>query len=341
MRRKKPTPESQDQEGPVSRNNGDTIRVIAPKKGSGRFAVSLEPKKPEPDKKPDGKERLHKQPRAMLKTLARTVGKNMQEPSLFSLQGLEEEAGEIGLYKERQVISRNTAVLAEYILKQLQATKGESLIIENLSPLAELLGQSNYEIKIYLLNLGGFTYPITDIDEDNNLVLTVEQLFHVSFMYDKELIEEYRSGAVKAISGGGLSFLKDRPFKQITVTPNSKFLQGLQGKGLGNVLVNDGFLSLGLELTDTAYKILKYSASNRPKQKIGLEKFITQIGLERQAKTQGRPRILNTILAALQELQDKGHITSFSYDPEAKLFSFAYSNRYVKHREGRTEEKPS
>jgi hypothetical protein len=340
MRRKKQTPESQEREAPVSRNNGDTIRVIAPKKGSGRFAVSLEPKKPEPDKKPDEKERLHRQPRAMLKTLARTVGKNMQEPSLFSLQGLEEETGEIG-FKERQVISKNTAVLAKYIVKQLQATKGETLTIENLSPLAEALGQSNYEIKIYLLNLGGFTYPIADIDEDNNLVLTVEQLFHVSFMYSPEDGEEFKKGAVKAIRGGGLIILKDRPFKQITVTPNRKFLQGLQGKGLGNVLVNDGFLSLGLELTDTAYKILTYSASNRPKQKIGLEKFIIKIGLERQAKTQGRPRILSTILAALQELQDKGHITSFSYDPEAKLFSFAYSNRYVKHSAGRTEEEPS
>jgi hypothetical protein len=53
MRRKKPTPESQDKEGPVSLPNGDTVVIRVPKQG--RASISIGPKKPEPKEAPKGK----------------------------------------------------------------------------------------------------------------------------------------------------------------------------------------------------------------------------------------------------------------------------------------------
>ena len=275
-------------------------------------------------------EKLHKQPRGYLKTTAKLVGKATDEKTLFSLPEAIPESGGNFL---REVISRNTAILGNYLLQLWQQNGGGELVIHNLSPIAETMGNSNYEIKIYLLYLGGYVYPIIDKDE-HGLTLTTEQLFKIKFRYNSKVADKYNAGSVTEIGSGLTKFIKDEPIECIEITPSPLFIKALEGKGLGNVLVvNDKFIKLALSLTDIAYKIFTYSASNKPSQKIAENNLVKHLGIERQIKVQGRPRVRATILKGLQELQDKGHIKSYSYEDATGMYLFTYSEKYVKHQE--------
>jgi len=278
-------------------------------------------------------EKLHKQPRSYLKSMSQLVGKATNETSLFSMPIATKRPGE-GNYV-REVISRNTAVLGQLLLQLWQGNNEKELVIENLSPIAQKMGQTNYEIKIYLLYLGGYTYPIVNTEGDK-LSLTVEQLFKIKFVYGSKVKEKYSSGQFTAIGNDHLNFIKDEPIEKVVIEPNPVFINAIDGKGLGNVLVvNDKFVQLALSITDMAYKIFTYSASNKPNQKIAEDKLIKHLGLERQIKTQGKPRVRATILKGLQELKDKEHIKSYSYDEVKAMYSFTYSDKYVKHQDGK------
>lgn len=278
----------------------------------------------------EGIEKLHKQPRGYLKTTAKLVGKATDEKTLFSLPELIPEKGDNPL---REVISRNTAILGNYLLQLWQQKGGEKLVINNLSPIAETMGNSNYEIKIYLLYLGGYVYPIIDKDEDG-LTLTTEQLFKIKFRYSTKVADKYPNQDFTEIGSGLTKFIKDEPIESIEITPSPLFIKALEGKGLGNVLVvNDKFVKLALSLSDIAYKIFTYSASNRPSYKIAEDNLIKHLGLEKQIKTQGRPRVRDTILKGLQELQDKEHIKSYNYEEAKGIYLFVYSDKYVRHQD--------
>ena len=277
----------------------------------------------------DEVDKLHKQPRGYLKTTAELVGKATDEKTLFSLPEVIQDSGSNFL---REVISRNTAILGNYLLQLWQQNGGE-LVINNLSPIAEIMGNSNYEIKIYLLYLGGYVYPIIDKDKDG-LTLTTEQLFKIKFRYSSKVADKYKAGNFTEIGSGLTKFIKDEPIDSIEITPSHLFIKALEGKGLGNVLVvNDKFIKLALSLTDIAYKIFTYSASNKPSQKIAEDNLVKHLGLEKQIKTQGRPRVRATILKGLKELQDKEHIKSYSYDEATGMYLFTYSDKYVRHQE--------
>ncbi len=289
-------------------------------------------------KRAPGKEsiRLHKQPRSYLKTSAKLVGKSTGEATLFTIPEVRPESGGTFL---REIISRNTAILGNYLLQLWQQTGEEELVVTNLSPIADIMGNSNYEIKIYLLYLGGYVYPIIDKDKGGGFTLTTEQLFKIQFKYGKKVAEKYKIGeagkplGANFITGGLIEFIKDEAIDSIIIKPNPLFIKAMEGKGLGNVLVvNDKFVKLALSLTDIAYKILTYSASNKPSQRIAEKNLIKHLGLERQTKTQGKPRVRETILKGLQELKDKEHIKNYSFEEDLSIYQFAYSDKYIKHR---------
>jgi hypothetical protein len=283
-------------------------------------------------------DKLHKQPRGYLKTTAKIVGKATEEPTLFSLPEIKTEEG-IGLLRE--VISRNTAILGNYLLQLWQQNGGDKLVINNLSPISEIMGNSNFEIKIYLLYLGGYVYPIVDTDKDG-LTLSMEQLFKVQFKYSNTVKNKYQNSEFNEIGTGLTKFIKDEPFESITIEPSKIFIENIKGKGLGNILVvNDKFIKLALSLTDIAYKILTYSVSMKPSIKIAESNLTKHLGLEKQIKTQGKPRVRATILKGLQELQDKEHIKSYSYEEATAMYSFSYSNKYVRHSESKKQLPPS
>jgi hypothetical protein len=291
----------------------------------------LEKKEAELTKKEDSK--LHKQPRGYFKTTAKLVGKSTEAPTLFSLPMAPETKEEGNLLRE--VISKNTAILGHYLLQLWQQEGSKELKIDNLAPLSEMMGVNNHEIKIYLLYLGGYTYPIIDKDKEG-LTLTVEQLFKISFRYSARVGNKYPSGNVPTVGTSLSQFIKDEPLNHVIIAPNPLFLNAFKGGGLGNVLVvNDKFVKLALDLTDIAYKICSYSASNRPTQKILEKNIINHLGLEKQIKTQGKPRVRATILKGFQELQNKGHIKSYSFDEEKEMYSFTYSDKYIKHQDNK------
>lgn len=285
-----------------------------------------------PTKKAEVEEsiKLHRQPRNYLKTTAKLVGKSTDEASLFTLPSVIPETGGNFL---REVISRNTAILGNYLLQLWQQSGKDELVIDNLSPIAKIMGNSNYEIKIYLLYLGGYVYPIIDKDTSGGLTLTTEQLFKIQFKYSPKVGDKYNSGSLTEIGGGITKFIKDEPFERITIKPSPLFIKAIEGKGLGNVLVvNDKFIKLALSISDIAFKILSYSASNKPSQKIAEGNLVKHLGLERQIRSQGKPRIRATILKGLQELQDKEHIKNYTFEEATGMYIFTYSDKYIKHK---------
>jgi len=287
-------------------------------------------------------EKLHKQPRNLLKTVAQRISNTTDEPTLFTLpQKVELGGGAIGELKEE--ISKNTGALAFYLIQKYQENNSKPLEIANLNAIAEVMNCNNYRLKLYLLYLGGYVYPIVDRDErTKELVLTNEQLFKIEFRYSKQIADKYSVNnrgeiqGVERIGNNLLNFIKDEPLDRVVITPSPRFIKALEGKGLGNILtVNNKFVGLILELTDIATKILSYSSSNKPSQKIAEDNLIKHLGLTKQIKKQGRPRVRATILKGLQELQDKEHIKSYSYEEATGMYSYTYSDKYVRFKESK------
>jgi len=321
----------------TSSDNGDRIEVTIPNKPGERVMVikiPLSKKEKEVAAEAGKKERHYKQPRALLKTAAKLVGK-ASEPTLFSLAPPITEPGQGDFLRE--VISKNTAILAYHLMDLYERSRQPTLVIRNLSSIAETLNNTNYEIKIYLLHLGGYTYPVLDINEEGGISLAIEQLFKVEFRYSKEIKEKFSTGELTLVGTDLAQFIKDEPVDSIHITPNQRFIDARGGKGLGNVLVNEKIVKLALGVTDIAFKILSYSASGKPAQAIAEDNLIVHLGLEKQVKTQGRPRIRQTILKGLQELKDWEHITSYSYEEDTSLYRFTYSEKYVSHKDHKRE----
>lgn len=286
-------------------------------------------------------EKLHKQPRSLLKTVGQSISNTTEAPTLFTLpQKVETVGGAIGELKEE--ISKNTGALAFYLIQKYQENNSKPLEITNLTAIAEVMNCNNYRLKLFLLYLGGYVYPIVDRDErTKELVLTNEQLFKIEFRYGQKIADKYsvKEGEIQGVERIGnnlLNFIKDEPMDRVIITPNQRFIEALDGKGLGNILtVNNKFVGLILELTDIATKILCYSSSNQPSLKIKEDNLVKHLGLEKQIKTQGRPRVRATILKGLQELQDKGHIKNYSYQEATGMYSYTYSEKYVRFKESK------
>jgi hypothetical protein len=283
-------------------------------------------------------DKLHKQPRNLLKTVAQRISNTTEEPTLFTIPQKVEPGGAVNNLKEE--ISKNTGALAFYLIQLYQQNGNSTLEINNLSPLTEVMNCNNYRLKLYLLYLGGYVYPIIDKDEvTKELVLSNELLFKIEFRYSKKVADKYsvKEGEIQGVERIGnnvLNFIKDEPLDRVIITPSDRFIKALEGKGLGNILtVNNKFVGLILELTDIATKILTYSSSNKPVQKIAEDNLIKALGLTKQIKTQGKPRVRATILKGLQELKDKEHIKSYSYEEATAMYSFTYSDKYVRHKE--------
>jgi hypothetical protein len=229
-------------------------------------------------------------------------------------------------------MSKKTAVLGNYLLQLWQKEKnliGGKLRITNLAPIVRYLGTSHSELKIYLLYLGGYTYPMVTNDEDGGITLSQEQLFRIEFKYSRETAGKYK----KEIGTTLLAFLRDAPVQYVDITPNIALLDGMKGKGLGNVLVSDNYIKLALDISDLAYKILSYTASNRPSQRIGEDKLIEKLNLQEQQKKRGTPWMRQQISKGFTELQEKRHIKKWNFDEAEQIYSFTYTNEIVKHQD--------
>jgi len=272
--------------------------------------------------------RLHKQPRNLQKTYAKTVGRETNQLSLFSLP---EEIIDNSLTTDPRKISKNTAILGQELVRRWQESPEDELVINNLSELSRFIGNSNYETKIYLLHLSGFTYPLIDKEPGGGLNLSMEQLFKISFKYGPDVEKRHDKGQSEFIGTSMVNFIKDEPIDRIIVKPNERIIKALTGLGLGNVLVSNDSLKLTQGLSEIAFKLYSYTASNKPIQKIKDVKLFEHLGLSEQVKKQGKPRVRKAIASALEELVIMGHIAEHSL--EAGLYSFTYSDRFIKHKD--------
>lgn len=272
-----------------------------------------------------------RQSRSYLKTTAKLVGKDTStEPTLFSLPTVITTPEEGGNFI-RDVISKNTSILGQIILNlwQLNKNEKEELEITNISELGKFIGVSNFEIKMYLLYLGGYTYPLISSGVDK-IDLSMEQLFKVTFTYlKKDLKNKYSVGQLERVGNSVTSFIKNEKPTVITIKPNIKFIDDIAGKGLGNIRVTEKYIKLALGLTDIAYKLLNYTSSNKSPLTISEDRLIIWLGLEKQIKKQGKPRIRETILKGLKELRDKEHIKEFSQDNRF-MFTLISSDNFIR-----------
>lgn len=285
---------------------------------------------------------LHKQSRSYLKTTASLVGKDTSgQRSLFEIPYFDNDINPL-----KDVLSKMTAITGNHLLAKWQTEKDENGVytIKSLNEVAKQLGVEPRELKIYLIYLGGYQRPITRLEitkekgkkEKRILAIYHDKLFFIKFnirLRDNEKDEDFNNDA--RVGTNYLNFIKDRDIDSVEVMPSFTLQEDLNGSGLGNILVDDNFVAFSLGLSDLAYKLFCFSGSNKPTFKINFNKLTDKkyLNLTNQLKKQGKPRILKTIQTALKELQDKGHLTKWSYDETTEQFSWTYSGAFFKHKE--------
>jgi len=275
------------------------------------------------------KPKTHKQSREYMHTVKRTIGRG---DNLFTMPAdgvfIERETPE-----GRNKITSTAAVLGMEIQRLVQEQGAEVVTIYNLRELANRLQIDKIErLKIALLELGGFVRPLVYLDPNKErLAITMAQLYEVTFYYDNNT----EAKTAVELKGTGLSyFIKNQPVDFIEIKPHPKILASLQGKGgkkLGVVLVKDEIIQAARSLSDMALRLLTYTSTNMPEQAIGKNKLYKyeNLNLEEEIKTQGEPRVLESIKRALDELVELQHLESWSLEND--IFRFKYGNKYVLH----------
>jgi len=322
------------------------IQHIKAKLGS--IVVPSSPAPEEVEEAP--KERLHKQPRGLLKTSGSSVGRDKESVSLFSLQTYDDS-----INPTKYILSRNTSITAHYLMDLWQINQKNDAgyyVINNLSEIAKPLNIIPQELKNYIAYLSAYYYPVIKKEKTEKgktrISISNDFLFSVkwNFLLKDSEYDKIRSDDEKV--GTRLSYyLKNVPIESIEIKPNPYFIEELEGRGLGNILVSDDFLAFSQGLSDIAYKIFSLSGSNKPHFKIGFKKLIGKkyLNLESQLygvkndrgkrirAGKGKPHILEKIKDGFIELKDKGHIKSWSYEEDTDFFIWEYTNKIFKHKE--------
>ena len=278
---------------------------------------------PEKQIEPVLQERLHKQPRGYLKTMAALVGRdrsNMTE-------------GNVEAY-ERKTIPRLPAITGNLLLQLWQREKHNDgwLFIRNLSKVAKILGTNSHRLKEYFVLLGGYKYPIITYSDNNSLIVREEnRLFDMRF--DCNTSSFYPQDSM--IGTRYLSFPKGKYVKGVLFRPTSETREQIEGnkKTMGNIMVSDRFVPFCLDLSNMAYKLLCFTASNEPSGKYRFDTIMQPkfLNLERQLKNQGKARLLESIREAFHELGEKGHFKEWGYNDEKDMFTWGISNLIIKH----------
>jgi len=295
----------------------------------------------------DQPERLYKQPRGLLKTTASNVGKDTQSISLFNAPNYDD-----ALQPIRETISKNTGIMAQYLMIKWQRLKDDKGVytINNLSEVARELNFEQREIKNYLVYLGGFIYPVISkgklpngkygVSISNSLMFSVKW----NFVFNNEKDEATYTNDDRI--GTRLSnYIKEIPVQSVEIVPNQDFIDELDGKGLGNIFVSDEHIALCLGLSDMAYKLLALTGSNKSYFKIGFDKLVNKKHLNQESLIKGihnksgkriragkgKPYVHTKIKNALDELQQAGHLKSWNYEEQTKMFSWNCTDKIYKY----------
>jgi hypothetical protein len=264
------------------------------------------------------------------------VGRDLQEgANLFNLPTYDSD---INAHKD--IISKHTAILGQLLLSRWQSKKNSEgyYRIENLTEISNEMGVIPQDLKIYLIYLGGYQYPVVKTKKEfykgkERKIMTTysDKLFYVRFNIEIKEGEPITND--DKIGTNYANFIKDRAVLSVDIAPSQSFIEDIQGRGLGNVFATDNFIAYCLGLSDLAYKIFCFSGSNKPSYKIGFDKLIDSLNLSRQLNKQGEPYILKKIKKALDELQTTGHLTSWTFDKKTKQYSWVYTGLIIRHKE--------
>jgi hypothetical protein len=279
-----------------------------------------------------------KQPRTLLKTISKNLKRDTNSSlDLFTVTAEEVEAGSSLVIPPKEEMNKNTGALALYLMELYQIQGNKKIVIENLEPMAKRFNIDNFRLKHYLWNLGGHVWPVVDKNEEGGLDISNQLLFKVKFSYSETVANKYEvvnNTIIGANRYGNnfLSFLANEPVKCIEIEPCDLLIKALAGKGLGNILTaTDKFLDTVIRLSDIGVKLLTYSTSNKPNKKINEDSLINDLGLNEQLRTQGRPRIRQSILNGLEELKQEGHFIKYSFDEVKKIYEWTYGSRITKY----------
>lgn len=266
----------------------------------------------------------HLQPNGLLKTLAQYTGRDTRKPSLFY-----REAEEVsGASEKRDIITRKSGELILYLIKAYQDQDDEWMRIDNLSELARKTGlSSGQEVKNLLEYLGGYVHPFLERKVGGGIKVEYRQLLEVNVHYSKRVESKYDNTAPEF--RGAINFLKNEPVDYIECKPCTKILNQLSGGDLGSRVINNIILRELPALSDGAYKLIMYAMSNKEKtQAIGEDKLLPKVGYDPEViYKEGAKRIRDRVLKSLQELQDRGHLESYSYDQERRIYSLTKSEK--------------
>ena len=285
------------------------------------------------------KEKNHKQTRSFLRTVAHNIGRG---PNLFSMD-YEEAIKNAG----RTTLTTTATALAMEINRLIQEQGAEKITLPPLTELSRALGGVRLEqVKEALLELGGFSRPLVYKDAESKLiVLTTALLYDVKFFYNEEEKNKEGQSLHKLKGYGGAVYLKNQKPLYITVEPHRMLLDSLYSKGgekkpkptLGSILISNEAILLTQGLSDMAAKLFTYTASGYPMQSINKAKLYKYLNLQEQVKAQGEQRILQRMATALDELQEKEHLASWSLEED--IFRFTYTSKFVKHQSSKRKEK--
>jgi hypothetical protein len=286
------------------------------------------------------KEVLYKESRSLLKTTARSVGRERDgtQLSLFVIPEFQDRELNRSNYPQK------AGVLMQFIMKEWQLRPKDSngyLVIENLQAVADTVNTTTQKLKIYLLMLGGYTYPImkTRIDGKTGRKVTTfsqEQLFKIEVDYYTDNLD---ISVENKVGTSLVSFVKNAPVKEVRIKPCDTLINNISGEkrgvGLGYVLATEDTATIGLGLGTWAYKLFCLSGGEKPTYKIGWSNLIEKLGVSKEDLTkQGKPRIRKQIEQGLDELRDKGHLEYWKFNKERELYDWKYTDMYLRHKDG-------
>jgi len=284
-------------------------------------------------------EPLYRESRSLLKTTARAVGRERdgKQLSLFVMPEFQDRE------LNRTNYPQKAGVLMQFIMKEWQLRPKDNngyLVIENLQAVADTVNTTTQKLKIYLLMLGGYTYPITKTRVDGKTgrkitTFSQEQLFKIEVDYYTDDLDLSNGNKV----GTSLvSFIKNTPVKEVRVRPCDTLINNINGDkrgvGLGYILATENTATIGLLMGSWAYKLFCLSGGEKPTYKIGWANLLERLGVSKEDITkQGKPRIRKQIEQGLDELRDKGHLEYWKFNKERDLYSWKYTDMYLRHKD--------
>lgn len=285
----------------------------------------------------------HKQSRNLVRTIARSAGKDTSQPSLFSLplQRVKEELERMQAESPdgiltKEIMSKKTCMLADILVSkydQLPKNENGSISISDVSGLAAQLKTSVQEMKYMLLLLSGFQYQhVAHYSESKEIVLQTSKLFDIGFVYDQKHEKKIELSGAHLRVEGVMDIVKSVRIKRLEVRPTPEFIRDLKGKGAGYIQIpaTDRYLAMCHDLSLMAYKLMNYSIANKSDWKISEERLIDALGLQDMLKKQGRPRTQQTIQKAIEELKQKGHLTEYHTPADTGgMYTWKYGSKYA------------